>query len=410
MPGSEIRITTRRRRFLQNAAMTAFGVSGLNSVFGAAGSPGFWSGLDEKPAADSVFPELQFHPGSSRNAEPDPLKLVADWKTPVSQFFIRSHGANPRIDLSEYRLTIEGLVDRPVHLSLAELTERFGKAGCTCTLTCAGNRRNEFSRIRTVSGVQWRAGAIGNAIWEGVRLSDVLKSVGVKDSAKHVWFDGLDEVKDGDKLFPFGGSIPLSKVFEEDDQTPGALLATHMNGAPLTADHGAPLRTVVPGYVGARSVKWLGKITVSDRHSPNHYVDDVYKILKQDTQTQRDEAAPIYRFPVNSAICSPVNVSADQPALKLTGYALPTGTQRTTIAKVELSSDGGRTWNSATLQGKSQEYCWQLWSGEVPLQKRTSSVQVRATDSSGIQQPETIVWNPKGYLFNAWHSVPLNKS
>lgn len=402
-----------RRRFLQYAAASAVGVTAT----GLANGPLSWltpivrgaqpeGVFEQNGGQDSSLPDLGFHPGGPRNAEPEPQKLMESWMTPVSRFFIRSHGANPVIDPAAYRLIIEGLVDRPLTLTLAELAQ-FAPAECTCTLTCAGNRRSEFSRIKPVGGVQWRQAAIGNAAWSGIRLAELLKFAGVKESAKHVWFDGLDEVKDGEKSFPFGGSVPLSKVFEDSPHSPGALLATHMNGAPLTADHGMPLRAVVPGYIGARSVKWLGRITVSNRPSPNHYVEDVYKILESDTLIRRDEAAPIYRFPVNSAICSSPVAGFDQSRIQLAGYALPFGDPGTTITAVEISSDGGRNWIATKLSDDSREFCWRLWSGEVPIHRRTSSVVVRATDSAGHQQPETIAWNPKGYLYNAWHNVPL---
>lgn len=393
----------RRRDFLRSAVVATsllplrWAVAGMSPSVIAADGHG----------TDPVFPELFFHPGAPRNAEPATSALVNSWQTPVSQFFIRSHGLNPVIDMATYRLGIEGLVDRPQQWSLPELTAQSAAYSCTCTLTCAGNRRSEFSQIKPVSGVQWKEGAIGNAVWSGVRLADVLKAAGVQESARHVWFEGLDEVKDGSRTFPFGGSIPLSKVFEETESKTSAMLATQMNGQPLTIDHGMPVRTIVPGYIGARSVKWLSRIVVSDRPSPNHFVEDVYKIVETDTAIQRDETAPIYRFPVNSVICSAVPVKGAARSLHVTGYSLPAGAAGTEIATVELSADGGKTWQAAHLEDDRQEFCWRLWSADVKVSEAETSLVVRAVDTAGHQQPERLSWNPKGYLNNAWHRLSV---
>src|SRR5207237_2626563 len=121
----------------------------------------------------------------------------------------------------------------------------------------------------------------------------------------HVWCEGLDPIKEKDGSgAPFGGSIPHDKALA---QTSPTLVAHAMNDEPLTAEHGAPLRTIVPGYIGARSVKWLTKITVSDRPSPNHYVAAAYKVIQSEDKAEVARAEPIYGFPVNAAICSPTS-------------------------------------------------------------------------------------------------------
>lgn len=342
------------------------------------------------------------------NAEPALPELVRSWVTPVESFFIRSHGNTPQVDADSFRLSVEGLVENPLTLSLAELG-KFPQPGIVATLTCAGNRRSEHSRIKPVKGVQWREGAIGNAKWRGARLSDVLKKAGLRESAKHVWFEGLDTVEDGGKSFAFGGSIPLEKVFQAKDNSPGAvLLATSMNDQPLTADHGFPVRMVVPGYIGARSVKWLSKIVVSDRPSPNHFVADVYKLVDEGTLLEVAENAPIYRMPLNSAICTPTAGTTLEPGrVEVLGYALPPGVPGVSISLVEVSADQGRTWVKAKLTSNALEYCWQLWSAEIAATAATKELIVRATDSRGEVQPEIVRWNAKGYLFNAWHHVTV---
>jgi sulfite oxidase len=366
------------------------------------------AGSQAATAAERAVSGLIVHTQSPLNAEPKLDALVQSWITPVDSFYVRSHAPNPMIDPASFRLTVEGLVERPLSITLAELESTFESSSVIATMTCAGNRRSEHSLIKPVKGVPWQAGAVGTAKWTGARLSDVLKKAGLKDNAKHVWFEGLDEIPKGDGIIPFGASIPVSKALGDSDAVPGALLTTKMNNQPLTPDHGAPLRGVVPGYVGARSVKWLGKIVVSDRPSPNHYLATAYKLVTEDTAAEWDEAGPIYRFPLNSVICTPApgaKVAANM--VSVAGYALPSGQPGTSIAKVEVSTDEGRSWTLAKVTSPVREYCWVLWRADVKLSSAASELIVRATDSRGVIQPKDADWNLKGYMFNGWYHVPV---
>jgi len=338
------------------------------------------------------------------NAEPALAELAKSAVTPVDRFYIRNHGPAPKVEASDFKLRIEGMVEKPGEWSLAALKDRFTRQTGEATLTCAGNRRRELSEIKTVGGVQWDGGAIGHARWSGVRLADVLAAAGVTGGAKHIWFEGLDPIKEKDgSVAPFGGSIPLEKALAKDQP---ALLADAMNDEPLTAEHGFPLRTVVPGYIGARSVKWLTKIVVSDRPSPNHYVAEAYKLIQTDAKNEVAAAEPIYTFPVNAAICAPAaDAKLKAGRATIAGYALPSGEPGCTVAKVELSKDGGRTWTDCKLQGDSRPYAWQLWTTELDLPAGRHELVVRATDSKGHRTPEKPEWNLKGYLCNSWHRV-----
>ncbi len=379
-----------RRSFLQQMSMGAVGLS----VFG--------SRLSSVSAMD--WSHWLVHSKAPMNAEPPLNDLVKSWITPVDSFFIRSHGNTPQLDGAAYRLSVEGLVETPLTLSIAELG-RFEQHSVTATITCAGNRRSEHSRIKPVKGVQWQAGAIGNAKWSGIRLVDLLKQAGLRESAKHVWFEGQDIVEDGGKKFSFGGSIPMEKIFDASKQGGSEpLVATSMNEQPLTADHGFPARTVVPGYIGARSVKWLSKIVVADRPSPNHFVADVYKLVETGNLLEVAESAPIYRVPLNSVICK---IAAKSEQAEVAGYVLPPGMPGVSIRKVEVSADEGQSWVEAKLTSPAAEFCWQLWSAEIAIKSTTRELIVRATDSHGETQPQTPRWNMKGYLFNGWHRVNL---
>ena len=339
------------------------------------------------------------------NAEPVLSELVDSWITPVDRFYIRSHAPTPEIDPSRFRLTVEGMVKEPLSLSLSDMEDRFERVQMTATLTCAGNRRSEHSKLRSISGVQWGRGAIGNAQWSGFRLSDVLKAAGLHDQASHVWFEGLDEIRRDNAVIAFGGSIPLQRAL---DLQSGALLAVEMNGAPLEPDHGFPVRSFVPGVIGARSVKWLGRILVSDRPSANHYVRRAYKIVKTGEENEWDQAQPIQEFPLNSAICVPgENAAVEAGTLIVRGYALAPGDFEVFIDRAELSVDQGKTWTRAEWTSEAHPFCWRLWRGQVAVNSGTRSVIVRAVDSRGEEQPQTVEWNLKGYLFNAWDRVPL---
>lgn len=387
-----------RRRFLEQSAGTAaaaFFASTLTAV------DRVWA---QQPAP--IDPKLVVHTRDPLNAEPPLADLESPWLT--QHVYIRSHGTPPKIVVPQYRLFVEGMVERAVSFGLDDLRALPDHA-ITATLTCAGNRRSEMKGEKPIPGVPWGAGAVANVRWHGVRLSNLLHRAGIKEGAKHVWFESLDSCKlpDG-KLVPFGGSIPLDKAIESRDVQSPVLLAFAMNEKELTLNHGFPVRVVVPGYIGARSVKWLGKIVVSDRPSPNYYMADAYKVVKTGDHEEVEKANPILEYPVNAAICQPApGIAVAGSTIKAKGYALPPGKSGVTIDRVELSSDGGRTWMKAKLTSPQREYCWTHWEADVPTSATAASLIVRAVDSRGEAQPETTEWNAKGYLYNAWHRVAL---
>ncbi len=350
--------------------------------------------------------DLIFRTTDPRNAEPALEKLVQSWITPTKHFYVRSHAPNPVISPDNFELKIEGSVRKPMTLRLGDL-KKFDRQTQTATLTCAGNRRAEFNKEGKVGGVQWEAGAIGNATWGGYALADILNQAELLESARHIWFEGLDEIKKGDGIIPFGGSIPIEKaMFNDGPGTP--LIADTMNDAPLTPDHGYPLRTLVPGYIGARSVKWLGKIIVSDRPSPNHYVATAYKLVKKTDPIDWNESGPIYRFPINAAICTPIaSATLGAGTVEVTGYALPTGRPGSRIKRIHVSTNPNKKWQKATLVGDNSDFCWQLWKATVPVDGQTKQIIVKAEDTAGGFMPYRVPWNAKGYLHNSWYRLPV---
>ncbi|MDX1947911.1 MAG: molybdopterin-dependent oxidoreductase [Pirellulaceae bacterium] len=384
-----------RRRFaaLSAAALGAFSHHPLSPAWAEEPPP-----LDLLVRSESPF-----------NAEPELADLIAAETTPLAHFYVRNHGPVPKVEADAYRLSVEGLVHRPRTWKLAEVQRDFERQTVEATLTCAGNRRREMSAERPIGGIAWDAGAIGHARWEGAALADLLAAAEPRAGAKHVWFEGLDPIteKDG-SVAPFGGSVPLSRALTPADKSPLALVAYRMNDRPLSPQHGFPLRTVVPGYIGARSVKWLTKIIVSDRPSPNHYVAEAYKLTTSADPAELAAAEPIYEFPINSAICLPAagaKVAAGK--VRIAGYALPSGEAGASVSRVELSVDGGRTWSQVELLGDARPACWRLWRTEIELAAGKHALLARATDTAGHTQPATTPWNAKGYLHNAWHRVEV---
>lgn len=388
----DLPLRSHRRQFVAGLSLAALSGSALSLRASGQESPGGLTMLTDSPV----------------NAQPDLQRLVTSHLTPNELFYIRSHAPAPKLPLDRFQLQVQGLVRRPLTLSLAELQTRFPHHEVEATLTCAGNRRDEHSAVKQVKGVPWGSGAIGNAIWKGVSLADVLRSAEVLPSARYVWFEGLDEIPRDEGTIPFGGSIPLSKAMAVRNGTPDSLLAFGMNGKPLPLDHGYPLRSLIAGYIGARSVKWLGRVVVSDTPSNNHYVQRAYKIVTEDDRGMWNAAEPILQYPINSVTCTPARDAVLRAGkLSVAGYALPTGKYNHTVAKVELSLDGGKSWQPAALTSPAKTFCWRLWKAELEVTPQHTELLVRATDSGGNQQPPEIAWNLKGYLFNAWHRTPL---
>ncbi len=339
------------------------------------------------------------------NAEaPLPL-LVGMNVTPLSAFFIRTHGNVPRLDAKTHRLAVTGRVERPLSLSLDDLKRDFPQRELAATLLCAGNRREELNEVGAVAGTGWEQGAIGNAEWTGVRLADILARAECGDGDLHVAFVSADEILRGDAKTFFGGSIPLAKALARE-----VLIAYAMNGEPLTAEHGFPLRVVVPGYIGARSVKWLTGLIVQDRPSDNYFQQHDYRLLPVDTDLASADGSggvELGELPVNSAILSPPD-GAEVPSgtLLVQGYAIVGGGR--TIGRVDVSADGGATWQTADID-RQGPWAWALWKAEVNVAPGPAELIVRAFDSAAQTQPESLetVWNCKGYMNNAWHRVAV---
>jgi sulfite oxidase len=366
-------------------------------------------------------PRLRILTSQPCNAE-TPGEGLSEFLTPNDVFYVRNHMWVPVIEEPEHRLTIELPDGEEKSYTMEDLKERFPKHKITATLQCAGNRRKDMTdNAKKTNGLQWTAGAISSAEWEGVKLRDVLADAGLNlqnlpGDARHAQFTGLEA---------YGSSIPIDKAIDPHGDV---LLAFKMNGEDLPRDHGFPLRVIVPGNVAARSVKWLRKIVISEEESLSQWQRRDYKCFGPNVGPYPDwsKAKSIQEMPITSAITAVKTVPrdllspssstssslADEP-LTVEGYAYSGGGRE--IVRVDISADGGKTWDQAELLedgGKgSKAWCWKRW--RYKGLKRGSeghvTVLVKATDDAYNTQPESYkhIYNVRGNLATAWHRVTV---
>lgn len=331
-----------------------------------------------------------------------PVEFMTDWITPVNHFFVRNHMFEPaKFDAKTWQLSITGEVEKPLTITLADL-EKLPLHSVVNTMECAGNGRS--LQNPKVPGIQWGKGAVGNARFSGPSLKTLLEKAGVKDTAKHVQFRGLDQVPG--KVPPFIRSIPIEKAMDTD-----TLVATQMNGAALTPHHGFPARAVAPGWAGAASCKWLTEITLLEKPAEGNFMSPGYRLpntpVKPGEAAKPEDTHSVTALSVKSLIAAP----SDGAKLKLGAHVIQgvAWAGEAGVAKVEISTDNGATWNEATLGKDQAKYAWRLWSYNwKPTKHGEYTIFSRATDSHGRVQPEVPVWNPSGYLYNAYDEVRIN--
>jgi len=356
--------------------------------------------------AEARDPRLRVRQEEPANAGPELPALRAQLVTPNPLFFLRSHGNVPAVDAASFRLEVGGLVRRPLALSLAEI-RALPAVTRTVTLECAGNRRSELAAVEPIPGeLPWDEDAIGNAFWTGAALGRVLAMAEPLPAARQVACEGLDDVERHGERFRFGTSIPLEKAL-----SPEVLLAYEMNGAPLPPSHGAPLRGVVPGFIGARSVKWLARIELRETPSENYFQRRAYRLFPRDVRAadglDYETGRMLEALEINSVICTPRPDETVEPgAVRVRGYAVAGGGRR--VERVELSGDGGESWSPVELYEDRGPWSWRFWRGALGLAPGGEhELVVRAWDSSGETQPAdpASIWNFKGYMNNSWHRV-----
>ena len=362
--------------------------------------------LEDPQAAGLPKPDMFVHSEIPFNGEFAP-HLLNDNVTPTERHFVRNNSGIPERainkDLRGWKLVIEGEVHKELALSMDDLL-RFPQVTMEVVLECAGNGRSLF--VPEVSGTPWQRGAVACSEWTGVRLRDVLQAAGVKSSAVYTGNYGEDLPNDGSE--PFSRGIPIKKAMDEH-----TLIALKMNGEVLPAAHGFPARLIVPGCIGSAMQKWLNRIWVrdkvhdSEKMSGYSYRVPAYPIAPGDTPPVEDMRIAT-AWQVKSLITQPqssVEFSTDT-AIKVRGHAWAGENQ---IDKVAVSTDFGLQWQETQLIQPSNRYAWSHWETELTLVNRGYyEIWARAYDDTGTAQPFTQPWNPKGYLGNVIHKIPVS--
>lgn len=330
-----------------------------------------------------------------------PVALLDSFITPTDNFYVRCHLPVPAsLDAASWTLQIEGEVATPSMLTLEEI-RRMPSHTITATLECAGNGRAFYDP--PVAGIQWGKGAVGTARWKGVRMADVLKRVGVRNTGKFVVMNGADRALGS--MQDFVRQVPIDKAMHAD-----TLIAYEMNDQPITPVHGFPLRAIIPGWEGAYAMKWLTNLRVIDREFDGFWVATGYryptKRVAPGAAVDAKDMAPLTGLVVKSLITRPLDGATLSPGrVDVGGFAWA---GEAGISKVELSIDHGATWQPARLTGESAKYTWRRFEGQFNATKPESYlVMSRATDTNGQTQPMAPPWNPSGYLWNAPDSVRI---
>lgn len=339
-----------------------------------------------------------------------PRDIFTQAITPNDQFFVRWHMPDipTYIDLNDFRLEVKGSVNTPLSLSVDDLKSKFEPVEITSVLQCGGNSRKYYAATgQATHGVQWGHGAMGCAVWKGVRLKDILERAGVKGSAKFVGVNGLEK--------PAMDETP--KFFREmaiDEALSGELIVAYeMNGEDLPYLNGFPLRLVIPGHFSDSWVKMLSEITVFDEYQNSFFMDVAYTVPDNDCECVVSgsdfeyKRKPIAVMKVKSVIGYPTpnTVIKKGSRVKVTGVAFDQGKG---IKEVMISVDGGKHWSSTALQKDYGKYAYRQWVYEwEPKAKGEYTIMVRAINRIGNIQPQAdeIGWNAGGYQYNAVDAV-----
>jgi DMSO/TMAO reductase YedYZ molybdopterin-dependent catalytic subunit len=328
-----------------------------------------------------------------------PFAELSQFITPSDQFYVRSHFPTPSVDLKSWRLSIEGAVRKPVSFSLDELKQLPAQTRMV-TLECAGNARMYL--MPKAAGVQWDLGAVSNAEWTGVILSELLDRAGVRAEAVEIILEGADEGTPDEPPKPpgkirYARSIPLSKV-------PDVLLAYEMNGEPLPASHGAPLRAVVGGWFGMASVKWLSRIVAATQPFLGYFQTTDYAYWQDDAG--QPVRVPITEMKTKAQIARPApgEIIARNSHYRIVGAAWSGDSD---LSKVEISTDAGAHFTEAKLLGPAVRHAWRLWEfdWQTPISPGPVTLFARARDAKGATQP--MARDPKYGTYVIFHVLPM---
>ena len=354
----------------------------------------------EEACQQAIEAGLVVHRAHPLNCETSIPALIGGVVMPNAHFYIRNHFPIPNLDPAAFRLTVGGLVERPLSLAVRDLHNMRSQT-LVVTLECAGNGRVQFDP--PIQGEKWDLGAVSTAEWTGVPLVEILDRAGVRSGAREVLFRGADQghVEGLSESIRFERSLRLDDARDEH-----VLLAYAMNGEPLPVQHGYPLRLIVPSWYAVASVKWLTEIELIDRPFVGHYQTDKYWYeWTRDDQVVRE---PVTLQRVRALITEPASDAEVQTGdLAIRGVAW---SGAASIARVEVSVGGGG-WQEARLVGERDRHSWQWWELITRVEKPGGmSLRARATDLAGRTQPERAEWNSLGYGNNAIQEVLIRIS
>ena len=319
------------------------------------------------------------------NAE-TPVESLRSWITANSVFFDRNQGelSNEPFSLEEWKLSVDGEIEKPLQLTMEQIL-RMAKIIVADTFECSGNGRALLKE--KARGNPWTIGGVGNAVYGGVWLRDILQMAGLKDSGKHVSFEGRDQPL-GSAGIKFIRSIPIEKAIST------TLLAYEMNGEPLPLKHGYPLRALALGWTGANCVKWLQNIRVLERPHEGFFMDKVYRTFQEEQDSKSGEVVTTLK--IKSIITQPLKgekLCVGPIVLLGAAYAGESGVER-----VEVSIDNGQSWADAQFIGPHEEFAWRQWQYVWEAKEKGDfTLMSRAINSQGKLQPMNADWNVLGY-------------
>lgn len=403
-----------RRQFLKDTAIAVSGfMLGVPIVFANKIPVGYTLVGDVQDLGEPLpekHPQMTILNDRPVNAETPPHLLDADL-TPNDLFFVRNNGLPPSkatIKKSQWILTIGGeSTQKEKTFTLDDLKNQFKTYTYHLTLECGGNGRSEFNP--PAKGNQWSLGAVGCAAWTGVRLRDVLQSVGIKKDARYIGYYGKDTHLSGrlDKQSISRG-VPIAKALQEE-----SLIAWSMNGKDLPWLNGYPLRLVFGGWPASCSGKWLTRIDIRNKvHDGAKMNGQAYRIpctpVAPGTKVPDEEMCIIESMPVKSLITFPKTggIVKYGRTIPIRGHAWA---GELSVDAVEYSIDFGATWQQAKVASPINRFAWQRWNAKVSFPKvGYYEIWARAKDSRGNYQPMVLPgWNPKGYLNNACHRIAI---
>jgi len=402
-----------RRRFFglvgKGTALLGFGAGAaatLSGLFGRGLIPIAWA--DEEIKSIPGKPQMTIHNVRPVNGEFAP-HLLDDEVTPTDRHFVRNNGLVPeraeKMSLQGWALTIDGEVNKELTLSIDDL-KKFPEVQAKYTVECGGNGRALFDP--KVRGNPWGRGAIGCSEWTGVRLKDVLQEAGLKDSAIYTGHYGEDPSLNIEKVPQFSRGIPIEKALDEH-----TLIAYKMNGEDLPALNGYPVRLIVPGWIGSCSQKWLNRIWVRDQvHDTKKMKGYAYRVpaypVVPGVKPPKEDMVIATAWHIKSLITSPAE-NAEFKAGRIFRVRGHAWAGEDTVKKVMLSTDYGLTWTKAKLYKPANKYAWARFEAKLKLPGRGYyEIWARAFDDKGKAQPFRQPWNPKGYLGNVIHRIPVN--